>query len=265
VTSRWVGVSRVDASTAEETTDRVAVELPLEVRLHGEPFSVIMRTPGADRELAAGFLYSEGLLRASEDLARIDTVSDHVIDVWLRGEPASRVVSFLDQRRQVATNSSCGMCGRRSLETLDIDEPPLDAGWSVSREVIVSLPGRLRAVQATFDDTGGLHAAALFDASGSIDVSAEDVGRHNAVDKLCGRMLLVNRLPLADRLLFVSGRTSFEIVQKAFCAGAPIVAAVSAPSSLAIDVAVRAGITLIGFVRGERFNVYCHAHRVTPA
>jgi FdhD protein len=243
----------------------VAVESPLEVRLHGDPFSVIMRTPGADRELTAGFLFTEGLLRSPADVAHIDVVSAHVVDVRLSVERARQVPSFLDQRRQVATSSSCGMCGRRSLETLDIDEPALDTRWSVSSDVVSWLPDRLRAVQATFDDTGGLHAAALFDASGSIEVSAEDVGRHNAVDKLCGRMFLADRLPLDDRLLFVSGRTSFEIVQKAFCAGVPIVAAVSAPSSLAIDLAVRAGITLIGFVRGGRFNVYCHPHRVTAS
>jgi FdhD protein len=159
-------------------------------------------------------------------------------------------------------NSSCGMCGRRTLESLTIDGPPLASRWTVDADTIVRLPHVLRDAQRAFAETGGLHAAGVFDTAGALQLSAEDVGRHNAVDKLLGRLLMSGRLPLEDSLLFVSGRSSFEIVQKAYLGGLPLIAAVSAPSSLAIDLANRAGITLLGFVRGDRFNVYTHPGRV---
>jgi FdhD protein len=154
------------------------------------------------------------------------------------------------------------MCGRRTLESLNVEGPPLASRWTVTAETILRLPDRLRAAQSAFAETGGLHAAGLFDSSGRLELSAEDVGRHNAVDKLLGRLLVAGRLPLEDLLLCVSGRSSFEIVQKAFLGGLPLVAAVSAPSSLAIDLAHRAGITLLGFVRGDRFNLYTHPQRL---
>jgi FdhD protein len=168
----------------------------------------------------------------------------------------------LAERRLVTANSSCGVCGRRSIDDLMCSTPTVDGGWTVSREVIVSLPERLRGAQRTFDETGGLHAAGLFDLDGTLVRVAEDVGRHNAVDKVIGAEVLDGRVPMSDRMLFVSGRTSFEIIQKAVVAGIPFVAAVSAPSSLAIDVAREAGVTLVGFVRGATFNIYTAPERI---
>jgi FdhD protein len=243
--------------------DRVAVELPLEVRLHGYPFAVIMRTPGSDEALVLGFLLSEGVIRGGDDVSQLLQVDDHLLDVRLSRSRAEILPELLDSRRNVATNASCGMCGRRSLESLEVIAPALAATWSVSSDVIESLPRALRSVQRTFEHTGGLHAAGLFDLEGVLELSDEDVGRHNAVDKLLGRMLTARRLPLESSLLMVSGRTSFEIVQKAFVGGIPLVAAVSAPSSFAITLAGRVGITLLGFVRESRFNIYTHAGRIT--
>ena len=258
-----VNVLRAGANQATPATDQVAAEAPLEVRLHGEPFSVIMRTPGADRDLAAGFLFTESVVRSADDITRIETgAAPNVVNVMLSDARASVVPDLLGQRRQVAMNSSCGMCGRRTLESLEVDAPALAVRWAVDAATIVQLPDRLRAAQRAFAETGGLHAAGVFDRSGHLQLSAEDVGRHNAVDKLLGRMLQDRRLPLADSMLFVSGRSSFEIVQKAFLGGLPLVAAVSAPSSLAIELADQCGMTLIGFVRGERFNVYTHPDRI---
>lgn len=227
---RSVPVTRVHGRERASEHDRAATEEPLEIRFHGRPFAVIMRTPGADRELAAGFLFSE---RALAD------------------------------RRQVATNSSCGLCGRLTIQSLRLNTSPLQCDWTLSGAVLVNMPDQLRARQAVFDATGGLHAAGLFARDGKLDDMAEDVGRHNAVDKVIGRMVMRDALPLSDRMLFVSGRTSFEIVQKAFLAGIPVVGSVSAPSSLAVDLASEAGITLVGFVRGTSFNVYTHAARIT--
>ena len=258
-----VDVLRAGAQRATPATDSVAEEAPLEVRLHGEPFSVIMRTPGADLDLTAGFLFTEGVIRGASDIAAFDdSGAPSVVDVTLSPARAAIVPDLLGSRRQVAMNSSCGMCGRRSLESLEVDAPPLAMRWTVAPDTIGRLPDRLREVQSVFAETGGLHAAGVFDTNGSLVVSAEDVGRHNAVDKLLGRLLMAGRLPLEDSLLFVSGRSSFEIVQKAFLGGLPLIAAVSAPSSLAIELAARSGITLLGFVRGDRFNVYTHAERI---
>lgn len=256
-------VVRVDDRATTSAVDHVAVEEPLEVRLEGYPFSVIMRTPGADEDLAIGFLYSESVIRGASDIRRVEsTDSANVINVRLSRDRSEILPELLGQRRQVVTNSSCGMCGRRTLESLVVNAPPLTARWAVKSEMIVSLPATLRAAQPTFSETGGLHAAALFDTEGHLELSAEDVGRHNAVDKLLGRMLLNTRMPLAHSLLFVSGRSSFEIVQKAFLGGIGLVGAVSAPSSLAIELARRTGITLLGFVRDGRFNIYSHHERL---
>jgi len=245
------------------SSDHVAVESPLEVRVNGHPFSVIMRTPGADRELTLGFLFSEGLLRHRGDIERVDVdESAGVANVVFARGRADAVAEALGQRRQVAMHSSCGLCGRRKLESLAINAPALAIDWSVEGATIDSLPATLRSAQSAFAHTGGLHAAGLFDLTGRLDVSAEDVGRHNAVDKLLGRMLEAGRLPLGQSLLLVSGRSSFEIVQKAWLGGIPLVAAVSAPSSLAVDLARQAGMTLLGFVRDGRFNVYAHPDRV---
>jgi FdhD protein len=256
-----IPVTRVDGGIRTMVEDRVASEAPLEVRLHGEPFAVIMRTPGADRDLVAGFLFTERAIDAADDLAAID-LDERVADVTLAPGRAGHGAALTATRRQVAMNSSCGMCGRRSLESLDVAGAPLSAGWAVPAEILGALPDALGAAQPVFADTGGLHASALFDRGGHLVASAEDVGRHNAVDKLIGRMLLAGRLPLADSILAVSGRSSFEIVQKAYLAGIPVVAAVSAPSSLAVRLAQDAGLTLLGFVRQGRFNIYAHGERV---
>src|SRR5262249_1053960 len=182
--------------------------------------------------------------------------------VTLANGSRERVERLLAERRQVTTNSSCGLCGRQTIESLATDVAPIRSTWTVRAALISTLPGRLRARQAVFDDTGGLHAAGLFARRGAVIDVAEDVGRPNAVDKIVGRMLMREALPLADHLLFVSGRTSFEIVQKALVAGIPLVAAVSAPSSLAIDLAQECGVTLVGFVRGDSFNIYAHPERI---
>jgi FdhD protein len=256
-------VLRVAAGQATSTRDAVAVEAPLEVRLNGEPFAVIMRTPGADRDLAAGFLFSEGVVADRADVVAMDLDTDaSSVDVTLATSRAAALPEILRTRRQVTMSSSCGMCGRVSVDSLDRDVDVATAVWTVPAAIISTLPSTLRESQRAFAETGGLHAAGLFDRQGRLERSAEDVGRHNAVDKLIGHLWLDGRLPLNDALLCVSGRLSFELVQKALLAGVPLLAAVSAPSSLAVDLAIQGGMTLIGFVRGERFNVYAGAGRI---
>ena len=269
--ARLLEIVRVRDRERLRGTDRAAVEEPLEVRLHGRPFAVIMRTPGADRELAAGFLLSEGVLKSAADLAAIEHCTDadsstspreNVLNVTLEGASREDLERVLADRRQVQGNTSCGMCGRLSIESIQTQLAPLPVDRHVSRDVIVSLAGVLRKRQTIFDETGGLHAAGLFTAHGVLDEMAEDVGRHNAVDKVIGRMVMKEALPLSDHLLFVSGRVSFEIVQKAVMAGVPVIAAVSAPSSLAVDLASDAGAALVAFVRGDSFNIYAHPERI---
>src|SRR5947207_8674504 len=233
--------------------DEVAVEEPLEIRVDGAPLAVTMRTPGHDEELAAGFLFSEGLVdgppvfRPDRDLAanRVDVAGP------LRRDPGAR---------RFYTTSSCGVCGKGALEEVAVDAPPAPAGPAVTRELLAALPGWLR--QPEFARTGGLHATGLFDARGELVVVREDVGRHNAMDKVIGRALLDGLLPLADRLLCVSGRLSFELVQKAAMAGAPVLVGVGAPTSLAVSLAGELGLTLAGFARGSRVNVYAGESRV---
>jgi FdhD protein len=284
-------VVRVRGEHRGADVDRAATEEPLEIRLHSRPFAVIMRTPGADRELAAGFLLAEQVIASADDLGTIEYCTSRDAErIALRStEPAeaggqlvarpfqgreentvnvtlidpARVERALADRRQVTTNSSCGMCGRRTIESLTANVARISSTWTMPAAVLLRLPERLRAAQSGFDETGGLHAAGLFTPDAGLVDHAEDVGRHNAVDKVIGRMLMREALPLSQHLLCVSGRTSFEIVQKAVLAGIPIVAAVSAPSSLAIDLAEESGITLVGFVRGDSFNIYTHAARIT--
>ena len=246
--------------------DEVAVELPLQVCLDGEPFSVIMRTPGADRDLALGFLFTEGLVRRREDVERlaVDEGAGVVDAIFSPGRRAI-VQQALGRRRQVTMNSSCGLCGRPSLAAVAVDAIPSRVEWTVREAVAAGLPDALRRAQSAFARTGGLHAAGLFEPAGALVASAEDVGRHNAVDKLLGRMLAAGRVPLAGSILAVSGRASFEILQKAWIGGIPFVAAVSAPSSMAVELARDAGITLLGFVRDGRFNVYAHPERLEGA
>ena len=247
----------------------VATEEPLEIRLGGQPFVVIMRTPGADRDLATGFLLSEQIIRRPGDVSMMRYCvdadgrdADNILNVWLNGEAAVRAQAALGGRRHVTANSACGVCGRRSIDDLMTGTTRVESAVTVSRRVIESMPDALRAAQPLFEQTGGIHAATLFDSSGTLVGVAEDVGRHNAVDKVIGAEFVHGRWPLSNRVLFVSGRTSFEILQKAVVAGVPIVAAVSAPSSLAIEVAREAGVTLLGFVRGSTFNVYSGAERI---
>ncbi len=266
---RAVDVVRVRDGVSNQGIDRAATEEPLEVRLHGRPFAVIMRTPGADRELAAGFLLAERVLTHPDDLGAIEYCTDpsaehpeNIVNVMLANQSLEALDRVLADRRQVMGNSSCGMCGRLTIESLCTDLPAIASRWTIPAQTLVDIPDRLRAAQRIFDETGGLHAAGLFTREGRLDAMAEDVGRHNAVDKVVGRMLMQDRLPLSDHLLFVTGRSSFEIVQKAFLAGVPLVAAVSAPSSLAIELAQDSGVTLVCFLRGRNFNVYAHPERI---
>ena len=266
---RAVDIASVRGGVRHAGVDQAATEEPLEIRLHNKPFAVIMRTPGADRELAAGFLLSEGVLKIPDDLGTLEYCTDpkaehpeNIVNATLANGSAESLERLLAGRRQVTMSSSCGMCGRLTIESLRADAPVIRSVWTVSARTLVAIPDRLRAAQRVFDETGGLHAAGLFTPDGRLEAIAEDVGRHNAVDKVIGRMLMQDRLPLSDYLLFVSGRTSFEIIQKAVLAGIPVVAAVSAPSSLAIELARDAGVTLVGFLRGQNFNVYAHAERV---
>src|SRR5262245_27406239 len=267
---RDISIVRIQNGKAAHAIDRAATEEPLEIRLHGQPFAVIMRTPGADRELAAGFLLAERVIRSADELGtieycrdrKVEEFGDNVVNVTLAPGFEDRLASVFDSRRHVATNSSCGLCGRRTIESLATDVAPLGASWRVAASAIGQMPARLRERQAIFDETGGLHAAGLVTHGGELLDVAEDVGRHNAVDKIVGRHLMRDALPLSSHMLCVSGRTSFEIVQKALFAGMPVVAAVSAPSTLAIDLARAFGITLVGFVRGGDFTIYAHAERV---
>jgi FdhD protein len=269
-TFRPVPVVRVGRTQRLSAEDKVATEEPLEVRLHGKPFAVIMRTPGADKDLAAGFLLSEGVLTSSADLGAVEHCRHphhpevhNIVDVFVVAAARATVDRHLSERRNVLANSSCGLCGRVTIESLQCRATRLLATWTVDPAVAATLPDVLRARQRVFDETGGLHAAGLFTREGECSAFAEDVGRHNAVDKVIGRMLIADELPLDDLLLVVSGRASFEIVQKAWIAGVGFICAVSAPSSLAIELAAEAGITLIGFARDGGFNIYTHRERLS--
>jgi FdhD protein len=265
--SRDVRVITWGDASPDEHRDLVAVEAPLEVRVNGERFAVIMRTPGDDRRLALGFLFSEGIVTARADVTAVDTwprdeVLGNRVNVVLDGPAAAAFEERTRERRHVTMSSACGLCGRVSIESLARDATPVPVAWSIAPAIVVGVPALLRAAQPVFDGTGGLHAAALCSRDGTVVAAAEDVGRHNAVDKLVGSMFEAGRLPLGDHMLAVSGRASFEIVQKTCLAGIPMLVAVSAPSSLAIECAEVCGITLVGFARGERFNVYAHAQRI---
>jgi FdhD protein len=253
-----------------ERPDDLATEEPMEIRVEGAggaPVSVAvtMRTPGNDFELAAGFLFTEGLIDGRDEIRRVSYCEDlpadeqhyNVVTVSLGSDFDAEVL-----RRHFFANSSCGICGKATLEQVEVRCARVSAGPVVKAEVLSELPHGLRTAQKVFDRTGGLHAAGLFAPDGTLLAVREDVGRHNAVDKVLGEQVLVGALPLADRVLQVSGRLSFEIVQKAGRAGVPIVSAVSAPSSLAVEAAEHLGMTLVGFVRDGRFNVYTHADRV---
>ena len=256
--------------TTRERPDTLVAEEPLEIRVGGKPLTVTMRTPGHDVELAHGFLLTEGVLGGREDLfgARYcDSVDDqgrntyNVLDVDLAPGVAPPDASV---ERNFYTTSSCGVCGKASLDAVKLKTRHSPAGdpLRIKRGVLVSLPDRLREQQRVFGSTGGLHGAALFDAEGELLVAREDVGRHNAVDKILGRMVMDSAIPAAGTVLMVSGRASFELVQKAVMAGVPALAAVSAPSSLAAELAEESGMTLVGFLRGDTGNVYTGAERI---
>jgi len=246
----------------QEARDTVAIESPLQVMVNGAPFAVIMRTPGLDAELATGFLFSEGIIASASDVTRLHSSELASGRACVDAEVPGVDVSAGTAARRVTTNAACGMCGRVSVDSLDVAFPAIELNWSVTPAIIGTLPDRLTQAQTVFAQTGGLHAAGLFTPRGELELMAEDVGRHNAVDKVIGRLLLDDRMPLDMHMLFVSGRTSYEIVQKACLAGIPLLAAVSAPSSLAVELADRAGMTLLGFVRGGRFNIYSHPERI---
>jgi FdhD protein len=267
--TRKFPVTRVAGEAVTHTSDVAAAEEPLDIRLHGRSFAVIMRTPGEDRALAAGFLLSERVIRSADDLGAVEhcrhpdeTKAHHVVNVFLRGDAAACVPAMLENRRHVIANSSCGVCGRATIDELRAGVAPLPLDWTIDLAVIRALPDRLRARQANFDETGGLHGAAIFAPDGALLASAEDVGRHNAVDKSIGARLLEDGESRPPGVLMVSGRVSFEIVQKAWMASIPVVAAISAPTSLAIELATEAGITLLGFVREHSLNIYTHESRI---
>lgn len=273
VEARIVGF---DGGVARPRFDRLATEEPLEIRLRAggatRTVAITMRTPGNDFELAAGFLYGEGAIGGYDELRGISYCLDsalepeqryNVVNVDLAAAELPRLDAL---ERHFTTTSACGVCGKASLEALRLRGlPAIESTLALDAATIVALPDGLRAAQGVFEKTGGLHAAGLFDAEGNLIALREDVGRHNALDKLVGWALLRRRLPLAQHVLMVSGRTSYEIVQKALAARIPVVCAVSAPSSLAVDLARSFGITLVGFVRGSRFNVYAHEGRIRTA
>jgi FdhD protein len=266
-------VLAVEDGVGRERRDRLAGEEPLEIRAAGPGqeavrVAVTMRTPGNDFELAAGFLHSEGLLSSPLELAEIKYCTDvelgeqayNVVTVHLRRPFAAELV-----QRNFGVTSACGVCGKASIDSIVVASEPLAEGPAVAAATIADLPERLRSAQRTFDRTGGLHATGLFNASGELILVREDVGRHNALDKVIGNRLLGGATPLAGCVALVSGRASFELVQKAAVAGIPMLCAVGAPSSLAVDAARRLGLTLVGFVRDGRFNVYSGAARVALA
>ena len=246
-------VLRLPAGASER--DRVAVEEPLEIRVNGEPVAVTMRTPGHDEELALGFCLSEGIEPSGARLP--DDLAANTVEVDAPGFDAARL------RRSFFTSSSCGVCGKGALEAVAVEAARIEARWTVPPELVESLPERLRSSQGAFAVTGGIHATGLFDRDGTLVCLREDVGRHNAMDKVVGWAFTEGRLPLAMSILCVSGRLSFELVQKAAVAGCPVVVAVGAPSSLAVELAADRGITLCGFVRDGRVNVYTESWRLS--
>ena len=268
-----VPIARWRAGDWRDDRDQVAAEEPLQLSLDGTPLSIVMRTPGNDLELALGLLWAERVIRSLDDVARVrisaeageteprvavadDLVDSNQVDVYLRSSSGRR------PERSFLATSACGVCGATTVESLALDFASLPPGPTVGAAMLPGLSDRLREQQRIFESTGGLHAAGLFDTRGELELLREDIGRHNAVDKIVGRALLDGRLPLAQSVLAVSGRAGYEVVQKAVAAGIPILAAVGAPSSLAVATAERFGMTLVGFLRDDRFNVYTAPERI---
>jgi FdhD protein len=266
---RPVDVLEWKSGQAQRVTDQLAIEEPLEIRVGGVPVSVTMRTPGDDLDLAAGFLFTERIIDGPDDLANLmqggvaSTDADNVVNVTLR---EGRAIDLTRLQRHFYAASSCGVCGKASMSAVRVrDLPRPSRDWQLDVEVVYRLPALARAAQSAFERTGGLHAAALFDRDGTLLTAREDIGRHNAVDKVIGHALRERRLPLDNCIMFISGRGAFEIVQKALTAGVPVIAGVSAPSSLAVDLARENGLTLIGFLRDRRFVVYSGPERLASA
>jgi len=263
-------VRHVSAGTAERRPETLAVEEPLEIRVNGTAITVTMRTPGSDFELAQGFLLTEGVITRRDEVEAIRYCSGagpdglntyNVLDITLA---ASVPAPDTDVTRNFYTTSSCGVCGKASLDAVRLSSryPVGDHVLRIDARTLTALPGRLRSAQKVFATTGGLHAAGLFDVDGALLASREDIGRHNAVDKVIGWALENDRIPLQDAVLLVSGRASFELTQKAVMAGVPMLAAVSAPSSLAVDLASESGLTLVAFLRGDSMNIYSRPDRI---
>ena len=246
--------------------DWVAAEAPLEVRIGGKPTTVLMRTPGHDEELVTGFLFNEGIIASAGDVVSIGHLRP------ARGQTAGSVIAVeLSKSRKAPavdrlfySNSSCGVCGKKTIASLEVRGPVAHTHLRVHRNVLETLPDRLRAAQPTFAQTGGVHASALFTGDGELVAVREDVGRHNALDKLIGWALMAGMIPLAEYVLLVSGRVSYELVQKSVAASIPFIAAVGAPSSLAVELAERFELTLVGFLRSGSMNVYSHEERIIP-
>lgn len=267
--SSAIDIRRHSRGARADLADQVAIEEPLEIRIaHTTPegrahqsVSITMRTPGNDHELAAGFLYTENMITNRDDIVAVETCADNVVRVELHPDID---VDLGRLRRHFYMTSSCGVCGKASLEALHASGiDTLDPGaMAIAETVLLAVPDKLRGSQPTFEETGGLHAAACFDANGDLLVTMEDVGRHNAVDKVIGRLFIDGQLPAGTVGMMVSGRASFELVQKSLVAGIPLLAAVSAPSSLAVETAREFGMTLVGFLRGGTFNVYSGGERL---
>jgi FdhD protein len=264
-TAKKFTITRHDSGGSSQEDDQVACEEPLEIRVEGTSVAIVMRTPGHDEELTAGFLLSEGIIASQTDVFEISQCPSqpgqqgNVIDVILAD--ASRL-DLAKLSRNVFTSSSCGICGKATIESVFQQFPAIAGGGRVAVADLRTFPDKIRAAQRTFDTTGGLHASAVFDSAGEIVVLREDVGRHNALDKMIGHALMNDLLPLAQHTLMLSGRISFELMQKALSAGIPIIAGISAPSSLAVEFARESGQTLVGFLRGETMNVYSGAERI---
>lgn len=265
---RWLSIGRLTPGNtgAQAATDCVAVESPLEIRLHGRPAAVLMRTPGDDRELVAGFLYCEGVISQPEQLIGIErdeeestAMGGSVVDIRLDSPSRGRGIE-----RFFYSTSSCGACGKRSIDSLAVREQPQTSDLRVPKELLQKILDISRNRQSLFASTGGSHASALFDATGKLSALREDVGRHNALDKAIGAMLMAGKIPLAGHILAISGRVGYEIIQKAAAAGIPVIVAVGAPTSLAVSLAGSLGITLAGFARQGAMNIYSHPGRVEP-
>ena len=266
-TARWIELVRYqDGKAAPARPDEIAVEEPLEIRVEGQSVAIVMRTPGHDRELAAGFALTEGIVRDGSEIFEITSCltterpSDNVVNISLT-DPARFDATKLS--RHVFSSSSCGVCGKVTIEAAMQQFPPIESAPAVDAKTLLSLPAKLAAAQQTFQRTGGLHACALFDASGELLLLREDVGRHNALDKLIGHQLLAKQLPSGNCILLLSGRVSFEMTQKALAAGIAIITAISAPTSLAVEFARANNQTLVGFLRGETMNVYAGTERIS--